>query len=68
MALGNLAFLGLAVVLSLAGCLFLWLRRRQPKSVEANVREFARELAALAPGPPRGNGARSRLRRGRRSG
>ena len=68
MAVGNLAFLGLAVVLSLVGCLLLWLRRRRPKSMEANVREFARELAALAPGPPPGRGTRTRLRRGGRSG
>jgi uncharacterized iron-regulated membrane protein len=67
MAIGNLAFLGLAVVLSVVGCLVLWMRRRKPKSMEATVREFARELAALAPETP-SDDARSRLRRGRRSG
>ena len=68
MAVENLAFLGLAVVLSVVGCMLLWLRRRRPRSMEANVREFARELAALAPGPPPGRGTRSRLRRGHWSG
>ena len=47
-----LVFLGIAAVLSLAGCLFLWLRSRQPHSMDAHIRDFARELDALAPGPP----------------
>ena len=47
-----LAFLGIAVVLSAAGCLVLWLRSRQPGSMDAHIRDFARELDALAPGSP----------------
>ncbi len=45
-----LVFLGIALVLSLAGCLVLWFRSRQPGSMEAHIRDFARELDALAPG------------------
>ncbi|MGI8809910.1 MAG: hypothetical protein ACR2KK_19120 [Acidimicrobiales bacterium] len=47
-----LVFLGIAVVLSLVGCLVLWLRSRQPGSMDAHIRDFARELDALAPGSP----------------
>ncbi len=47
-----LVFLGIAVVLSAAGCLVLWLRSRQPGSMDAHIRDFARELDALAPGTP----------------
>ena len=47
-----LVFLGIAVGLSLAGCLVLWLRSRQPGSMDAHIRDFARELDALAPGSP----------------
>ena len=47
-----LVFLGIAAVLSLAGCLVLWLRMRQPRSMDAHIRDFARELDALAPGSP----------------
>ena len=56
-----LVFLGIAVGLSLAGCLVLWFRSRQPGSMEAHIRDFARELDALAPGSP---GARTRGRQG----
>ena len=47
-----LVFLGIAVILSAAGCLVLWFRSRQPRSMDAHIRDFARELDALAPGPP----------------
>jgi hypothetical protein len=47
-----LVFLGIAAGLSLAGCLVLWLRSRQPGSMDAHIRDFARELDALAPGSP----------------
>ncbi len=47
-----LVFLGIAVVLSAAGCLVLWLRSRQPGSMDAHIRDFARELDALAPDSP----------------
>ena len=44
-----LVFLGIAVVLSLIGCGVLWMRSRQPGSMEAHIRDFSRELDALAP-------------------
>jgi hypothetical protein len=44
-----LVFLGIAVVLSLIGCGILWMRSRQPGSMEAHIRDFERELDALAP-------------------
>jgi hypothetical protein len=47
-----LVFLGIAVGLSLAGCVVLWLRSRKPGSMDAHIRDFARELDALAPGSP----------------
>jgi hypothetical protein len=47
-----LVFLGIAAGLSLVGCLVLWLRSRQPGSMDAHIRDFARELDALAPGSP----------------
>ena len=47
-----LLFLGIALVLSLAGFLVLWMRNRPPRSVDAHIRAFARELEALAPEPP----------------
>ena len=47
-----LIFLGIAVVLSLVGCGILWVRSRQPGSMEAHIRDFERELNALAPGDP----------------
>jgi len=47
-----LVFLGIALMVSLLGCLTLWLRSRQPRSMDAHIRDFARELDALAPGMP----------------
>jgi len=68
-----LVFLGIAVVVSLLGCATLWLRSRQPRSMDAHIREFARELDALAPGsPPDGQHRRPNRRaeeeRGRNTG
>jgi hypothetical protein len=45
----NLVYLLLALVLSGIGWLILWLRHRQPTSVEYGIEEFNRELRALAP-------------------
>lgn len=61
-ALSNLLYLGIAVVLSIIGCLVLYLRNRRPTSLEAGIEEFQRELRALAPNEPPGD------RRERRSG
>ena len=47
--LANLAYLLGAVVLAVIGGTFVWLRHRQPKSVDANVASFTRGLRALAP-------------------
>ncbi len=47
--MSNLVYLGIAVVLSLVGCTVLWLRNRPPRSMEHSIREFSRELEALAP-------------------
>ncbi len=47
--LSNLAYLIGAVVLAIIGGLVVWLRHRQPKSVDANVESFHRGLRALAP-------------------
>jgi hypothetical protein len=47
--LSNLAYLVGAVVLAIIGGLVVWLRHRQPKSVDANVESFHRGLRALAP-------------------
>jgi hypothetical protein len=58
-----LVFLGIAALLSAGGCLFLWLRSRQPRSMDAHIRDFARELDALAPGPPPYDRTRTRPRR-----
>lgn len=60
-----LVFLGIAAVLSVVGCGILWLRSRQPGSMEAHIAEFARELDALAPGTPTDKGRRSAPRQAR---
>ena len=55
--MSNLVYLGMAVVLSLVGCTVLWLRNRRPRSMEHSMKEFSKELGALAPdhspAPPR---------------
>ena len=44
------AFLLVAVVISVLGSLILWATHRQrPPSVESGIEEFSRELKALAP-------------------
>ena len=50
--LANLAYLIGAVVLAVIGGLIVWLRHRQPKSVDANMASFRRGLSALAPDAP----------------
>lgn len=49
--LANLAYLIGAVVLAVVVGLVVWLRHRQPKSVDANMASFRRGLSALAPDP-----------------
>ena len=60
----NLVYLGIAVVLSALGCLILWLRHRKPRSMEAHMQRFARELEALAPDPNWNRRAHRRALRG----
>jgi hypothetical protein len=50
--LSNLLYLLIAFVLSGLGWLVIWLRHRQPSSVEYGIEEFNRELRALAPERP----------------
>ena len=67
----SLIFLGFAVAVSLLGCLVLWYRHRAPRSMDVHIRDFARELDALAPGAradPHRRGSWTRQPRGRRSG
>lgn len=47
--MSNLLYLGIAVGLSIIGCLVLYLRNRKPTSLNAGIEEFQRELRALAP-------------------
>jgi hypothetical protein len=51
------AFLMIAVVISVVGCGILYLRNRAPSSLEAGIDNFRREMQALAPrdeeAPPR---------------
>ena len=48
----NLLYLGMAVVISLIGCLILWVRTRRPRSMEHSMKEVSKELGALAPDRP----------------
>ena len=49
MLVSNLIYLLVAVLLSIIGSLILWYRHRRPRSMEAGIDEFNRELKALAP-------------------
>jgi hypothetical protein len=49
--LSNLAYLIGAVVVAIIIGLLVWLRHRQPKSVDANMASFRRGLSVLAPDP-----------------
>lgn len=44
-----IAFLMIAVVISLVGSLVLYLRSRTPTSLESGIDNFRREMQALAP-------------------
>ncbi|MDQ1401897.1 MAG: hypothetical protein QOG03_213 [Actinomycetota bacterium] len=50
--MGNLLFLGGALVISAIGSVVLWLLHRKPTSMEAGIDAFSRELQALAPQRP----------------
>lgn len=52
-----LGFLLVALVLSVAGSVILWMRSRQPTSMESGIEEFRRGMDALKPDgsePPSG--------------
>jgi len=59
-----LAFLAIALIISLVGCIVLYLRSRQPTSLESGIDAFKREMQALSPEDerdgrrPRGPGSR----------
>jgi hypothetical protein len=56
-ALANLAYLIGAVVIAVIAGLVIWLRHRQPRSVDANMASFRKGLSALAPDPQSSAGA-----------
>lgn len=60
-----LVFLLLAVGMSVLGGVALWVRQRPPRSYDAGIKEFRREMAALAP-PDQGTDNRRRRWPGRR--
>jgi hypothetical protein len=55
----GLVFLLIAFVLSIGGSVALWLRHRDPTSLDHGVDEFQREMRALAPDPDRRPGSRA---------
>ena len=60
--MSGLIFLIVALLLSVVGSVALWLRHREPTSVERSVDDFTREMHALAP-PHRPGGERPRPER-----
>ena len=68
--MSNLLYLVLAIVISLVGSLILWMRTRQPKSMDSGIEQFSRELKALAPDTelPDSRGRRSTTTRDRGQG
>jgi hypothetical protein len=48
-AVGAVAFLMIAVVISVVGSTVLYLRSRTPSSLESGIDNFRREMQALAP-------------------
>ena len=57
----GLAFLLIAIVISVVGSLVLWWRSRDPVSLESGIEDFSREMRALA--PDRGEAASRPTRR-----
>jgi hypothetical protein len=47
--MSNLLYLGAAAAISAVGMFVLWLARRRPRSMQAGMDAFNRELRALAP-------------------
>ncbi|MBI2710263.1 MAG: hypothetical protein HYX34_11300 [Actinobacteria bacterium] len=44
-------YLVVPVLVVAAWCVYLWLRQRQPTSLESGIEDFQREMRALAPDP-----------------
>jgi hypothetical protein len=59
-------FLLIAVVLSALGCGLLYLRHRSPTTYDSGIREFRREMDALAPPSAAEVDVSHRWRKGRR--
>lgn len=64
--MSGLVFLVVAVLLSVAGSVAVWLRNRTPSSVRHGIDQFSREMQALAPEADRDPGRASRRRTGPR--
>ena len=60
--MSGVAYLAIALAISILGSLVLWLRYRKPSSLEHGIDEFSREMRALAPESRRPQGGRSRRR------
>ncbi len=68
--MSNLAFLLLAVLVSVVGVMILWLRNRPATSRTSSIDEFSEKMRALAPddAPTSGDGRRPPSDPGRRGG
>jgi hypothetical protein len=47
--MGALIFLLVVLIVSAGGSLILWLRHREPVRFDSGIRDFQREMQALAP-------------------
>jgi hypothetical protein len=61
--MSGLAFLLIALALSILGSLILWARARKPGSLDHGIDSFTREMQALAPQPDQGASGRPRSSR-----
>ena len=60
--MSNAAFLLLALGLSVAGSVLIWLLNRKPKTFMSSIDDFSREMKALGREPEAPPGARRRRR------
>ena len=63
--MNNLAFLLVAIGVSIIGSVYLWLRNRKPQAFMSSIDTFQREMGALARDPhaaPRRRGKPTKLR------
>ena len=56
--MSSLLYLGIAVVISVIGGLYIYVRNRKPTSLNHGIEEFQREMRALAPNGHRDHDAR----------